>query len=132
MSSNVAIAILGAQQRALLCRGIDEGILNPGTLGQSRIERRMMDVAAACHFLDQCVVTCVQCGQFTLPPSGFWVSAVPAFPECENIPEPVQLAMLSEQVLPAENTRLQIPDSHRKLSMRRSTLDGSSAFSIRS
>ena len=92
----------------------------------------MVRVPAASHFRDQCGVTRVQCGQFALPAPGFRVVAVPAFPECENVPEPMQLAMLTEQMLPAENTRLEIPDSHRSASMRLSTSDGRPAFSIRS
>jgi hypothetical protein len=71
-----------------------------------------VEVAAARHLPDQPLVAREQRGELPLPAARFGMPPVPALVEREDVPEPVQLAVLAEQVARAQQPRVQIPDPH--------------------
>src|SRR6185503_14516254 len=71
-----------------------------------------MAVPTTGHLAHQLLMPRMQRGQLARPAQGLGVHRVPAPPLCQDDPQGVQLAMLAKQVLPAQNTWRQIPDSH--------------------
>ena len=80
----------------------------------SLIERAGVPVAPARHLLSQRLVSLVEGCEFALPTACFRVLAVSPAIFGKNAPEPMELAMLTEQVLPAQKRRRQVPDPHHK------------------
>lgn len=100
------------ENRELRVQGIDEAVLNGGAGRVSLIERAGVPVAPVCHLLHQCLVPLVEGRQLAAPAARFRVMGVSLAIFDKNAPEPVELAMLSEQVLPAEERRRYVPDPH--------------------
>lgn len=68
------------------------------------------------HLGHEQLVTGAQRGELPDPPPRLGMRRVPAMPEHEDVPQPVKLAMLAEQMLPAERSWCYVPDTHvRKL-----------------
>jgi hypothetical protein len=107
-----AIASLIAEDRELGFQGIDEVVLYRGAGRLSRIERARMSIAPARHLLHQCVVPLVEGRELAAPTARFRVLGVSLAIFGKNSPEPVELAMLAEQMRAAQERRRQIPDSH--------------------
>ena len=93
---------LAAQNRDLHFRGIDEVVLDPRAGRLSMSERTDMPVASARHFLRQRLVPLIERGEFAAPTACFRVTAITLAVLSKNAPEPVELAMLTEQMLPAQ------------------------------
>ena len=64
-----------------------------------------MVIAAAAHFLNLLFMAAVERGEFSLPAQRFRMVCVAALPFCQDLPDRVQLAMLPEQMLPAQDAR---------------------------
>ena len=64
------------------------------------------------HLAHQRFVTVVKRHQTPHLPLRFKMLPVSGFPHRQDVPEPVQLAMLAEQVLTAEDFGKNVPDSH--------------------
>lgn len=72
-----------------------------------------MPVAPAGHLGDQRLMAPVERRQPPLPPTGLGVETVAPLSLREDVPEAVQLAVLSEQVCPTQLLGGNVPDSHR-------------------
>ncbi len=105
---------LGLKDGALFAYGVDEILLSRPTLGEALIERCVMRVSSACEFDDQSFVTLIESPLLPHPAQRFRMLRIPTFTLVlgENIPEPVELAMLSEQMLPTQMLWMNVPDAH--------------------
>jgi hypothetical protein len=70
-----------------------------------------MVVPAAQHLRDEGVVAVEERREAAFPAPDLGVPAVAGPAEDENVPEAVQLAVLAKQMLPAEQTGIDVPDS---------------------
>ena len=71
-----------------------------------------MIISPATQFLDEQFVPVVKRSELAAPTQGFRVAGISLFILGENDPERMQLAMFSQEMLPAEHRRRQIPNSH--------------------
>ncbi len=71
-----------------------------------------MVISSATHFFNEQFVAVVKRSELTAPTHGFRVASISLFILGENDPERMQLTMFSQQMLPAEHRRRQIPNSH--------------------
>jgi hypothetical protein len=69
-------------------------------------------VASVRHLLGQRLVPLIERGELASPAARFRVMAVSLSVLGEDAPEPVELAMLPEQMLPAQQRRRHVPDPH--------------------
>src|SRR5690606_25355718 len=102
----------GAEDRELFGGRVDESGLGVGTGGQGGIEGRAVPVAAPLHLGDEGLVPPVEGGETSFPAARFRMAAVAGSVEGEDVPERVQLAVLAEEVAPAEERRVHVPDPH--------------------
>src|SRR5829696_3919966 len=107
-----AITALAAEDHELRGQGIDVLVLHRGAGRLSLIERAAVPVAPARYLLHQCLVPLVEGRELASPAACFRVMAVAPAVLRENAPEPVELAMFPEQVLPAQERWRQVPDPH--------------------
>jgi hypothetical protein len=105
------VARLLAEESDLLFQRVDEDILEIRTGGERRIERRIVAIAAPLHLEDQQLMPLEKSAELAGPAQGFGMQAVAPFPEHVDVPEAVQLAVLAKQMLPAEQTGIDVPDS---------------------
>ena len=82
--------------------GIDEVVLDPRAGRLWLIERIDMPVASARQFLRQRLVPLIERGEFAALTACFRVTAIALAVLSKNAPEPMELAMLTEQMLPAQ------------------------------
>lgn len=71
-----------------------------------------MRETTSCHLGHQCLVAVVECRELADPSGRFRMVAISALPERQNVPQAVELAMLREEVITAETSRIDVPDSH--------------------
>lgn len=83
-----------------------------------------MLVAATRHFHDLGVMAGVQGCQPADPPSCLRMVAVSLLILRENVPEPMQLAVLGEKVLAAQSAGWEIPDAQSRSARRDDWADG--------
>lgn len=84
------------QDGSLAVRSINIGPLGAHPAGQSFIQWRAVAVSSAFHFVYQLFMPSVQRGQFTHPPLGFRMLAVPFFVLRYYCPDSMQFPVLSE------------------------------------
>lgn len=99
MHSTVASFVL--QNDVLLIRGVNVVTLNGASRCQVRIKWTAVPVSSSVHLGDLFLVAVIEGSQFSFPTPGFRMVDVPLFSLSENVPERVQLPMLSQQVLAA-------------------------------
>ena len=92
----------------------DECILNERSRGSLAIEIGLVPIPSPSYLHHQRLVPSVQGGQLAHPSTSLGVPRVAPDPAVlrQNVPEPVQFTVLSQQVLPAQKPRLHIPDAH--------------------
>jgi hypothetical protein len=78
----------------------------------SPMERAGVLVPPTCHLLHQRLVPLVEGRQLAAPAARFGVPGVSFAIFDKNAPEPVEFAMLPEQVLAAQQRRRHVPDPH--------------------
>ena len=105
-------ASFGAQELALPARRIDPLDLHGAARGRTNIQRRMVRVAATSHFDDFCGMAPVKRPQLPLPTQRLGMAAIAALPLCDDGPDRVQLAVLTQKMRPAQPPRSDIPNAH--------------------
>lgn len=73
-----------------------------------------MIIATRSHFFHKGLVSFIEGGRLPYPPLRFGVMRVASFPFMfrENIPKPMELAMLAKKMLTAKMFWMDVPDAH--------------------
>jgi hypothetical protein len=105
------VARLLSKESDLLFQRIDEDVLEIRTGGERGVQRRTMAIAAPLHLEDQFLMPVVESAELAGPAEGLGMQAVAPLAEHMDVPEAMQLAMFAQQMLPAEQTWIDVPDS---------------------
>lgn len=102
------------QEAFLVVGDVDEGILCAAASGSGRIQRRLVLVTTPIHLGHQLFVPLEKCPGLADPALRFGMVRVPArtVVHRENVPEPVEFPVLTEQMLPTELSGWDVPNSH--------------------
>ena len=111
-SLHPAAAALGSQNPDLLRGRVLILFLRSQPRGRRRRQGRAVPVAPARHLRHQRFVPPVQGRQLAPPAPGLGMPGKALLPLGQNHPQAVQFPVLPQQVLPAELTRLNIPNAH--------------------
>jgi hypothetical protein len=98
----------------LLGNRVDKDVLPALPARQALIKRRVMLVAAPRKFFNQRFMTFVESFSFPDPAQSFGMMGIAALAVVlgQDIPQAMQLAVLGQQVLTAEMSRMNVPDTH--------------------
>lgn len=90
----------GLKDGTLFTDGVDEVLLRRATLGEALIERGVVRIPSASEFGDQSFVALIERLLLPYPTERLGVASIAAPPAMfgQDIPEPVELAMLGEQM----------------------------------
>lgn len=103
------------QDRLLFADGIDEYALTAGAGCKFFLKRGEMPVSATGELLHKRFMPPVKGFPFPDPTQCFRMTRIPSFASMlgHDIPKPVKLTMLGEQMFPAQMFRMDVPDAHR-------------------
>lgn len=103
------------QKLFLLEDRIDKNSLTRTAFRQPLVQRTAVLIPAPRKLFHQCLMSHIQRACLPHPAQGFRMTRVPAFPTmfCQNIPKPMQLPMLREQMFTTEMFWMYVPNAHR-------------------
>src|SRR5262245_3560504 len=99
---------------------VHEAVLPGLPRGELRVERGAVVVAALSHLDDEGLMATVQGFQAAFPAPrlrvvGVSARSLPLLLADEDVPQAVQFAVLAEEVLPAQDGWVDVPDAHSSL-----------------
>ena len=71
-----------------------------------------MSVASPHHLVNEALVSLVECLEFSFPPQRFRMMRVSFLMICQDAEDSVEFSMLTKQMITAEFSRRDVPDSH--------------------
>ncbi len=78
--------------------------LSPGAPGETGIEQAFMKISSSRHLPDQSIMPEIKGFQPSLPPQDLGVAGIALLVLREDAPYGVEFAVLTEQVIPAQQT----------------------------